>query len=42
MALVEMGTRLHDPAFRFGLFETLDHDRLYPTPETARIAIEGQ
>ena len=42
MALVEMGTQLHDPAFRFGLFETLDRDRLYPTLETARMAIEGE
>ncbi len=41
MAFVENGTRLHDLAFRYGLFETLDHARFYPMLETARTAIEA-
>ena len=35
MAFVEMRTRLQDLVRRYGLFETLDRDRFYPTLEAA-------
>jgi high affinity sulfate transporter 1 len=39
MAFVEMRTRLQDLVRRYGLFETLDRDRFYPTLEAAMAAI---
>ncbi len=35
MAFVEMRTRLQDLVLRYGLFETLDRDRFFPTLEAA-------
>lgn len=39
MAFVEMRTRLQDLVRRYGLFETLDRDRFYPTLDAALNAI---
>ena len=39
MAFAEMRTRLQDLVRRYGLFETLDRDRFYPTLEAAIIAL---
>jgi high affinity sulfate transporter 1 len=39
MAFVEMRSRLQDLVSRYGLFETLDRDRFYPTLETAIAAV---
>ena len=39
MAFVEMRTRLQDLVRRYGLFETLDRDRFYPTLEAAIAAV---
>ena len=39
MAFAEMRTRLQDLVRRYGLFETLDRDRFYPTLEAAMAAI---
>ncbi len=41
MAFVEMRTRLQDLVLRYGLFETLDRDRFYPTLSAALAAIRG-
>ena len=35
MAFVEMRARLQELVFRYGLYETLDRDRFYPTVEAA-------
>ena len=40
MAFVEMRARLQDLVFRYGLFETLDRDRFYPTLEIALTTIQ--
>ena len=40
MAFVEMRTRLQDLVRRYGLFETLDRDRFYPTLTAAVAAIQ--
>lgn len=42
MAFVEMRTRLQVLVQRYGLFETLDRDRFYPTLESALEAIEAE
>jgi high affinity sulfate transporter 1 len=42
MAFVELRTRLQHLVQRYGLFETLDRDRFYPTLETALSAIQGE
>jgi len=42
MAFVEMRTRVRDLVRRYGLFETLDRDRFYPTLESGLAAIEGE
>ena len=39
MAFAEMRTRLQDLVRRYGLFETLDRDRFYPTLDAAMAAI---
>jgi MFS superfamily sulfate permease-like transporter len=39
MAFVEMRSRLQDLVSRYGLFETLDRDRFYPTLEAAIAAV---
>ena len=39
MAFIEMRARLQDLVFRYGLFETLDRNRFYPTLEAALAAI---
>jgi high affinity sulfate transporter 1 len=39
MAFVEMRSRLQDLVRRYGLFETLDRDRFYPTLEAAIAAV---
>ena len=39
MAFAEMRTRLQDLVRRYGLFETLDRDRFYPTLEAAIAAV---
>jgi MFS superfamily sulfate permease-like transporter len=39
MAFAEMRTRLQDLVRRYGLFETLDRDRFYPTLEAAVAAV---
>jgi high affinity sulfate transporter 1 len=39
MAFAEMRSRLQDLVLRYGLFETLDRDRFYPTLSTALSAI---
>ncbi|HET7487333.1 MAG TPA: sulfate permease [Acidimicrobiales bacterium] len=39
MAFVEMRTRLQDLVYRYGLFETLDRDRFYPTVDAAVAAL---
>ena len=41
MAFVEMRTRLQDLVRRYGLLETLDRDRFYPTVDAAIAAISG-
>ena len=41
MAFVEMRSRLQDLVSRYGLFETLDRDRFYPTLEAAIAAVGG-
>ena len=41
MAFVEMRARLQDLVRRYGLFETLDRDRFYPTLEAAVAALGG-
>jgi MFS superfamily sulfate permease-like transporter len=40
MAFAELRTRLQDLVRRYGLFETLDRDRFYPTIEAAIAALE--
>jgi anti-anti-sigma regulatory factor len=42
MAFVEMRTRLQLLVRRYGLFETLDRDRFYPTLESGLSAIQGE
>ncbi len=42
MAFVEMRARLQDLVFRYGLFETLDRDRFYPTLPAAVAAIQEE
>jgi high affinity sulfate transporter 1 len=42
MAFVEMRTRLQLLVRRYGLFETLDRDRFYPTLESGLTAIQGE
>ena len=42
LAFVEMRTRLQDLVLRYGLFETLDRDRFYPTLASALAAIEEE
>ncbi len=42
MAFVEMRTRLQELVQRYGLFETLDRDRFYPTLESGLAAIRGE
>ncbi|HEY6425783.1 MAG TPA: sodium-independent anion transporter, partial [Acidimicrobiales bacterium] len=39
MAFAEMRTRLQDLVQRYGLFETLDRERFYPTLDAALDAI---
>jgi MFS superfamily sulfate permease-like transporter len=41
MAFVEMRSRLQELVLRYGLFETLDRDRFYPTIDAAVAAIQG-
>ena len=41
MAFVEMRTRLRQLVQRYGLFETLDRDRFYPTLESGLATIQG-
>jgi high affinity sulfate transporter 1 len=42
MAFVDMRTRLQDLVFRYGLYETLDRDRFYPSIEAALADIQNQ
>ena len=42
MAFVEMRARLQDLVLRYGLFETLDRDRFYPTLPAAVAAIQEE
>jgi high affinity sulfate transporter 1 len=42
MAFVEMRSRLQDLVLRYGLFETLDRDRFYPTLTAAVTAIQEE
>jgi len=42
MAFAEMRTRLQDLVRRYGLFETLDRDRFYPTLDAAIAAVGEQ
>jgi MFS superfamily sulfate permease-like transporter len=42
MAFVEMRTRLQEVVQRYGLFETLDRDRFYPTLESGLAAVLGE
>jgi high affinity sulfate transporter 1 len=42
MAFVEMRSRLQDLVLRYGLFETLDRDRFYPTIDDAVVAIQEE
>jgi high affinity sulfate transporter 1 len=42
MAFVELRTRLHDLVYRYGLFETLDHDHFYGTIDDALLAIRSE
>ncbi len=42
MAFVEMRTRLQNLVQRYGLFETLDRDRFYPTLESGLTAIQEE
>jgi high affinity sulfate transporter 1 len=42
MAFVEMRARLQDLVLRYGLFETLDRDRFYPTLPAAVAAIKEE
>ncbi len=41
LAFVELRARLQELVFRYGLFETMDWNRFYPTMEAALTAIEG-
>jgi len=40
LAFVELRARLQELVFQYGLFETMDWNRFYPTMETALAAIE--
>ena len=40
MAFAEMRSRLQDLVSRYGLYETLDRDRFYPSVEAAVEAIQ--
>jgi high affinity sulfate transporter 1 len=40
VAFVEMRSRLHDLVYRYGLFQTLDHDHFYDSIEAALRAID--
>ena len=42
MAFVEMRARVRELVGRYGLFETLDRDRFYPTLDSGLTAIEGE
>lgn len=42
MAFVELRARLQILVFRYGLYETLDRNRFYPTLEAGLAAIEGE
>jgi len=42
MAFVEMRDRVQDLVLRYGLFETLDRDRFYPTIKACLAAIQGE
>ncbi|HEX3333489.1 MAG TPA: SulP family inorganic anion transporter [Acidimicrobiales bacterium] len=42
MAFVEMRQRLQELVLRYGLFETLDHDRFYPTLEAGLAAVASE
>jgi MFS superfamily sulfate permease-like transporter len=42
MAFVEMRVRLQHLVQRYGLFETLDRDRFYPTLESGLATIQGE
>ena len=42
MAFVELRARLQELVLRYGLFETLDRDRFYPSIETGLAAIGGE
>jgi anti-anti-sigma regulatory factor len=42
MAFVELRTRLEHLVQRYGLFETLDRDRFYPTLESGLAVIRGE
>jgi high affinity sulfate transporter 1 len=42
MAFVEMRARLQDLVFRYGLYETLDRERFYPTLDAGLAAIERE
>ena len=42
IAFVEMRARLQSLVQRYGLFETLDRDRFYPTLESGLAAIEEE
>jgi anti-anti-sigma regulatory factor len=42
MAFVELRTRLEHVVRDYGLFETLDRDRFYPTLESGLTAIGGE
>jgi high affinity sulfate transporter 1 len=42
MAFVELRTRLEHLVQRYGLFETLDRDRFYPTLESGLAVIQGE
>ena len=41
MAFAEMRVRLQELVLRYGLLETLDRDRFYPTVDAAIVAIEA-
>jgi len=42
MAFVEMRQRLKELVFRYGLFETLDRDRFYPTLDACLAALAAE
>ena len=42
MAFAEMRQRLQELVYRYGLFETLDRDRFYPTLETGLRALTSE